>query len=205
MHFLNRLSELEYGGRGNLLKQGVAPRLTLMLAFVILVGGCPARSQERDQKEMRIKAVFLFRFTQFVEWPPDAFPDHSSPLIIGILGKDPFGHLLEQIVQNEKVQDREIVVRRVADAEKAKECHVVFIGESDRDGYVELLRQKETHYVLTVSDTEGFAEQGGAINFYVEKNKIGFEVNTESLKKAGLKASSKLLRLARIVSTSSLE
>ncbi len=164
-----------------------------------------ALSQSDAKTEYKFKAIYLYNLLQFVEWPLGSFPEQSSPIIIGILGEDPFGQVLDQTVQNEKVQNHEIAVRRFNDLDEVKECHLLFIGKSEKSRTDEVLRKMQKRDVLTVSEVEGFAEHGGAVNFYIEKNKLRFEVNTDALKKANLKVSSKFLRLAKIVGPSSSE
>ncbi|MBI1803439.1 MAG: YfiR family protein [Ignavibacteriae bacterium] len=189
------------------LLRGVGRKCSI-LTLTVLVTLClsqSALSQSDPKTEYKFKAVYLYNLLQFVEWPKESFQEESSPIVIGILGQDPFGQVLDQTVQNEKVQNHEIVVRRFTDPDEVKECHLLFMCKSEKDRFVQVLRKMENRNVLTVGEIEGFAEHGGAVNFYVEKSKLRFEVNTAALKKNNLKVSSKLLRLTRIVNSSSEE
>jgi hypothetical protein len=149
--------------------------------------------------EYQLKAVFLFNFTQFVEWPPSAFNDSHSPVTICVLGNDPFGTYLDEAVQEEKVNGRSLVVARLSQSDDVSGCHVLFISRSEAAHLKQLLKQLNGQRVLTVSDIEGFAEQGGVIGFFTLENKIRLRINMASAKRADLTISSKLLRPAEIV------
>ncbi|MEX1138051.1 MAG: YfiR family protein [Bacteroidota bacterium] len=159
-------------------------------------------SQSVHEIEYRFKAVYLFNFLQLIEWPQTAFASEESPLVVGILGKDPFGKLLDDVLKKERISVRPVVIRRYRDSEEVQNCHLLFISTSEGSRIPAILQQIRQWQTLTVSETEGFAGQGGGINFYVEKNRIRFEINVDALKRADLHASSKLLRLARIVNPS---
>jgi len=150
-------------------------------------------------KEYQVKAVFLFNFTQFVEWPTNAFPDARVPLTIGVLGDDPFGNFLKETVRGEKAGGRPIIVKHFSSAENLGNCQVLYISASEAKKVKTILAALKGRQILTVSDTVEFAENGGAIRFVTEQNKIHFRINLEAAKKAGLTISSKLLRLAEIV------
>ena len=115
------------------------------------------------------------------------------------MNQDPFANTLAQIVQGERINGRAIVVRKYHDMRNIKECHVLFIPKTEANNIDLILPSTEGSSVLTVGEVEGFAEEGGAVNFFVQDNKLRFEINPEVLKKANLQASSRLLRLAKIV------
>lgn len=170
------------------------------MAFALLLGSSPkAPAEAPSLKEYQVKAAFLFNFAQFVEWPTNAFPKAPAPFVIGILGNDPFGTALDEIVRGEKVSNRPFVVQRYQQTEEIKACHVLFINESSNKRLAEILAELKGKNILTVGDTEGFARQGGMICFMTEKNKIRFRINVEAAKSAGLTISSKLLKAAEIV------
>jgi hypothetical protein len=155
----------------------------------------PALAQEYE-----IKAVFLYNFAQFVEWPPEAFPDKSAPLVIGILGADPFGAYMDDVVRGETVNGRPFVIRRLARAEEVDGCHILFISNSESGHLDEILDSLKGKSVLTVGEMDGFSKFGGMIRFVTENNKVRLRINVTAAKTAGLKISSKLLRPAQIVS-----
>ncbi len=173
--------------------------LLLMMAGVRGFGAPPARPESGVSKEYQIKAVFLFNFVQFVRWPDAAFPESATPISIGILGDGPFASYLEQGVRGETVRGRPLVVRRSQELEELKTCHVLFVSRSERGNVAEILAALEGHSILTVGETEGFAAQGGIINFFLHENKVRFEINPDAARNRGLEIGSQLLNLAKIV------
>ncbi len=150
--------------------------------------------------EYKIKAVFLFNFAEFVEWPADSFPSGSSPLVIGIVGDDPFGSYLDEAVKGETINNRTIVIQRYGSAEEVSACQILFVSrsKSDRvDGVLDRLRGRP---ILTVSDMDNFTQHGGMIWFVMENNKVRLRINVRAIKGANLTISSKLLRPAEVVS-----
>lgn len=157
------------------------------------------RAQTTTSQEYQVKAAFLFNFAQFVEWPTNAFSNPQTPLVIGIIGDDPFGATLDEIVRGENVNGHPLVIQRFRQVEEIKTCHILFINSSEKNRAMEIIGQLKGRSVLTVGDTEGFATNGGMIRFVTEKNKIRFRVNLEAAKAANLTISSKLLKAAGIV------
>lgn len=149
--------------------------------------------------EYELKAVFLFRFAEFVEWPPQAFADAQAPLTICVLGDDPFGGYLDDTVRGEKVNDRPLLVRRLTDVDSASACHIVFISGSEHEQMRRDLAALKGRSILTVSDNDGFDRAGGMIGLALADNKIRLQVNPDAAKAADLKLSSKLLVTATIV------
>jgi hypothetical protein len=146
-----------------------------------------------------VEAVFLFNFSQFVDWPPQAFPDPNSPIVIGVLGSDPFGATLDDVVRGEMVNGHALVARRSQRIEELTDCHILFISSSERPGLESILKVLKGRSTLTVSDLQNFAHEGGIIGFVLEGNRIRLRINLEAAKAAGLTLSSKLLRPAQIV------
>jgi len=167
-----------------------------LLAAALLAGpALAARSPEKDA-EYGVKAAFLYNFAKFVDWPPSAFPERRFNLCI--LGDDPFGHLLDDIVANDSVGGRPIAVQRVARLADLPSCHLLFLGRLERERRREALAALRGTAVLTVGDADGFLADGGMVNFFLEDNKVRFEVNRAAVDKSPLKMSSKLLRVARV-------
>jgi hypothetical protein len=147
----------------------------------------------------QVEAVFLFNFSQFVEWPPQVFADPGSPIAICVLGSDPFGATLDEVVHGEVVKGRPLAVRRFQHIEELTDCQILFVSRSERERLQPILEKLKGRNILTVSDLEEFAGEGGVICFVVLDNKIRLRVNLEAAKAAGLTLSSKLLRPAQIV------
>ena len=166
-----------------------------------LAHGGGVAAQSAPTPEYRLKAIFLFNFAQFVEWPASAFPEPDTPLVIGVLGEDPFGPYLDETVRGETVNDHPLAVRRYRRVEEIGACHILFVSRAEQGHLGEILDSLKDRSVLTVSDADGFARRGGMIRFVTERNRIRFRVNLEAVRAADLTISSKLLRPAQIVST----
>ena len=181
----------------------------LIVALSISLSWAPgafAQSPEvSDSSEYLIKAGFIFNFAKFVEWPSNAFAQPDSPIVIGILGTDPFGTIIDKIVQDKKIGARGFVVKRLkwgTDLKELRECKILFIGASERAHMDELVQMLRGLPILTVGETPGFAERGGVIRFVLEDNRVRFEVNVVAARQADLTISSRLLTLARIIQQS---
>jgi len=166
---------------------------------VLLVAGPGLAAQGVQAPEYQVKAVFLFNFAQFVDWPPQVVPDSQAPLIIGILGHDPFGGILDVTVRGERRGPRPFEVRRYQRVEDIKACDILFISQSENDGLEEILLSLKNQPILTVSDSPRFAERGGMIHLVTERNRIRLKINLRAAQAANLTISSKLLRVAEIV------
>jgi hypothetical protein len=177
------------------LKKHPSIRFVLFTVFFFFQGPLVAQ----PAKEYQVKAVFLFNFTQFVDWPVDSFNEATSPFIICIFGEDPFGPYLEKIIAGEKVEEHTIIIKRVSKIEDAKGCHILFINASGVNRLKEILTSVEGQPILTVSDANNFAKNGGVIRMYTEDKKIKIRINLTAAKASELTISSKLLGIADIV------
>ena len=171
----------------------------VVVSALLLSGAIEMQAQTKISREYQIKAAFLFNFAQFVTWPPDAFTNAAAPFRIGILGEDPFGAFLDETVRNEKVNGHPLVVQRYRSAKDIKDCQILFVSRSESRRVKRILADLKDRNILTVGDMEDLVESGGIIRFSTEKNKIHFQVNLEAAKNANLTISSKMLRLAEIV------
>jgi hypothetical protein len=172
--------------------------LTLALTCLSAAGLCPARAHA-DSAEYRVKAAFLYNFSKFVEWPSSAFGGGDRPFVIGVLGNDPFGADLNRAVEGKMADGRPFAVRRYKRAADVQSCQILFVSESEKNKVAKLADGLENAHTLIVGDTDGFIQRGGAINFFLEDKKVRFEINPDAVSRAGLKVSSKLLALAKIV------
>ncbi len=144
--------------------------------------------------EYEVKAAFLYNFARFVEWPAQA--QTSGAVTLCILGADPFGADADMIAGKPVGQAR-LRVKRVSD-DQAAACQILFVASSERARLDRVLDEVKGRPVLTVGDSPGFAERGAVLNFYLEQNKVRFEVNIDAARRTGLVISSRLLRLARV-------
>lgn len=156
-------------------------------------------AQAVHASEAQVKAVFLLNFAQFVDWPPATAADSQAPLIIGILGDDPFNGFLDEAVRGERLHARPLVVRRYRRLEDVKACDILFISESEDERVDEILAALKNRPILTVSDAANFAQRGGIIRFVTAKSRVRLEINPDAAQGAHLTLSSKLLRLADLV------
>jgi len=169
--------------------------LLTMLAMGVTTSG----AQTLGSREYQIKAAFLYNFVKFIEWPPEAFPSTNAAINLCILGEDPFGDDLEQTMQDKIINGRAMVVQRLKAVQSLQGCHVLFVSASEQKRVTQILESLKGQSVLTVSEMERFAAIGGMINFTLQENKVRFEINVDVTERAGLKVSSKLLKLATII------
>ena len=170
--------------------------LFLMLAYSVLAHAAPVAEPIVD--EYQVKAAFLFNFAKFVEWPTEAFSDPDAPLVITVFGEDPFNGSLEA-VRGKLVNNRKLTIRRVKEIQDIGKSNVLFVSPSARKELARILEALQGQNVLTVGEDGVFTQCGGIINFVKEDNRVRFEVNVTAAERAGLKISSRLLALARIV------
>lgn len=172
------------------LKKILAPFLCVGMAVSFRVS-----AQSPEVTEYEVKAVFLSHFAEFIEWPRERFYSPKDPIMIGILGRDPFGEILDRAVSGIMVKERFLRVERIGLGEVPR-CHILFIGASEEGRLAGILRSLEGQAVLTVSDIEGFGDQGGMIHLVLVGKKVRFAVNKRAAERAGLTISSQLLKLA---------
>lgn len=169
---------------------------------LLLPGGPDASAQTAPSREYQIKAVFLFNFAQFVEWPAAAFAGANSPIVIGVLGENPFGGYLDDTVRDEKINSRPLEVQRYLQVDEIKTCHVLFISASEANRLEPILASLRSRSILIVGDADDFVQRGGMIRLAAAQNKIRLTINPEAAKAANLTISSKLLRSADVVTPS---
>lgn len=179
-------------------------RSRFMIAVLLclsLAGRANAQSSDSSESsEYLIKAGFIYNFAQLVQWPAGAFAQADSPIVIGIFGTDPFGGIIDRVVENKKLDGRSLVVKRLKRGASVKDCNILFVSASEAPHLDEVIQSTKGLPILTIGETPGFAVRGGIINLTLEGNKVRFEVNIDAAKQANLSISSRLLALARIVS-----
>jgi hypothetical protein len=170
--------------------------LRLFMAVGLIVA--PLRSEATHAPtEYEVKAAFIYNFSKYIQWPKGF--DTSKPFVIAIIGKDPFGVVLDDAVFGQKVQGRSVIIKRFTRIDDIPNCDILFVAASESSRLPQIFGTLHQAPVLTVGDVNRFAERGGMINLTTADNRIRFEVNVRALERAGLKAGSQLLRLARIV------
>jgi len=165
--------------------------------MALLRGACGAEAPT----EYQVKAVFVYNFSRFVEWPPQAFSAPDEPFVIGILGGDPFGARLDEAVRGEQIDRHPLLVRRFRNLGEIGDCRILYIDRSESAQLQQILAALAHRSTLTVSDLDGSSQRGVMIQFTTENNRIRLRINVESARASGLTISSKLLRSAEIVGT----
>ena len=179
----------------------VRPLFWLLLALMPLgARGEGGASTPPSAPESRtVKAAYVYNFTKFVDWAAeDGVTDRSSTVVVCVLGSDPVGSALDEIASLES-KGRPILVHHIQPGEIIPACHILYIGNSEAARLAAILAQVGQAGVLTVSDIPRFAEQGGMIGFALERGRVRVEINALRVRGAGLRISSKLLEVARIV------
>ena len=176
------------GDRIGLSALGAACVLVAMLA--------PAKAATEPERLTSFKAVFMYNFIDYVQWPEETSADVFK---VGILGKSPVEGPLREIARKRGAGSRKIQIDVFADIEQLQVCNMLFISSSFASQLEEVLDQLNEKSTLTISDTPGLANKGSAINFVLAKGKLKFEINRRRLYDAGLQVSSQLLKLAILV------
>lgn len=169
--------------------------LTLFLFFF----GC-ANVLHGQTSEYILKAGFMERFTRFIEWPGDSIQsDTTKPFIILVIGKNPFGENLKYVFSKTRIKNRKVFIRNAEKLDSTGYYHMIFIGNTSSRELRSILKYAQYKPIITVSETEGYGSQGVLINFFIENNKIRFEINQEAFRKSGLKVSHLLLNSAKLI------
>ena len=170
----------------------LAPLCLFALTIPLLTG----QGAQGAFSEYQVKAVFLYNFAKFVEWPP---ADQQGPVKIGVLGDDPFGDYLDDVIHKKTVRGRPIETRRFRSVNDLELCHILFISPSEAKRVPDIVAVLAGTPVLTVGEGRGFADEGGMIGLIVEGGKVRFDVNAKAARSSGIIVRSQLLDLARNV------
>jgi hypothetical protein len=182
-------------------RAGVADfALMCTILFLCLISNSIAlTAQTKSANEYQVKAAFLYNFAKFVDWPPSAFTDAKQPLEICVYGRDPFGTVLEDALLGKTIGERRVGLGRAMQFQDLAGCQIVFVGASAHESAPDLANRLKGRAVLLVGESDGFAASGGTIQFTIEDSRVHFVINPDAADRAGLKISSKLLALAKIV------
>ncbi len=173
--------------------------MMLMLSVVLTLALSPSAKAQRGAELNRLKAAFVFQFTNFVEWPDDAFEDDSSPFLIGIVGNDAVRDILAANVREKLVGGRKLIVRSFSSSSDLSSCQMIFVDDSEARSTSDIVDRYMDTPILTISDSDSFTKVGGVIRLYREASKLRIEINIDAAERADLKISSKLLSLSRVV------
>ena len=169
-----------------------------LTAACFLLAGHPAAYAQTQASASDVKAAFLYNFTKFIDWPPQAFAGANSPFFICIAG-DPFDGALERLVQGEVLDGRPLMVRHIKMREEVRGCQILYVPQDQAGFDAEMINAAGKEPVLTVGESASFINEGGMMRFVNSAGRIRFEINPDAAQRASLKISSRLLRLAEIV------
>ncbi|MCP4343448.1 MAG: YfiR family protein [Desulfobulbaceae bacterium] len=179
----------------------ISPRiykiLTLLVALLWIA--TPTHAQLQESKEQEIKAAFLVQFIKYVKWPSHCFAGADNPIVIGIIGPDPFGSTIDKISRSVSTKGRSVEVRRLRSLSGVNQCHILYISSEEPERIEEIITLLSNKPLILVSDRSDFLTLGGTIQFIKVDSKMRFAINTTNLKRKGLKISSKLLNVAHKV------
>ena len=184
-----------------LLRNIATRRLWRRFALLLIAGGLLGAAA--PVSEYQLKAVFLFNFAQFVEWPSAALPRENAPFVIGVLGKDPFGADLDDVVRGETVNRHALAVERYHKVAEVRDCQILFIAASERPQLEGILATLTGRSILTVTDADSPAMRGVMIALVRQDNRVRLRIDLQATKASNLTISSKLLRPAEIVGSGS--
>ena len=168
---------------------------------VLARAASPLHSGATEEREYPVKAAFLLHFIRYTTWPKESFQDDSSPIVVTVVGKDPFGDALENTFRGEEAHGRKIQIARLKEVPAEVAGHVLFCGELSKTEREALLARCDKRPVLLVGETQDFAQQGACINFYLQGKNARFEINPDAAAAAGLEISPAVLKFAKIVRT----
>ncbi len=169
--------------------------LRLFLVFLFWLGALAARAQQSRATESQVKAAYLYNFGKFVTWP-GATAGSGVSFDICVLGKDPFGAILDSTVAGGNIGEKHVTAKKISSLQESEHCRIVFVSSSEQARLKAILAAAKAGGTLTVSDIPHFADKGGMIEFVPQENRIRFEVNLPATEEAGLTLSSELLKVA---------
>jgi hypothetical protein len=173
-------------------------RLRALLS-AILFSSLACHGQSSGVAEYDVKATFLYDFAKFVDWPANTTASNRSPFVLCIVGADPFGSALDRIVRGQRIDQHEILIRRVRNSDDLTICQIAFVSRAENKNLPVILDRLKASSTLVVGDAQDFARRGGGIQLYLEDNAVHFSINVDSVQRSHLAISSNVLALATIV------
>ena len=168
------------------------------LPLIVLLFVDAAGARAAQPLEYEVKAAFLLNFAKFVEWGADAFSGPGDPVTLCVLGRDPFGEVLDETVRDEQVSNRPLMVRRLESDAASAGCHILFVSAHERARFASILKNVNTRRTLTVSDRVDFLDAGGHLAFFLEGSRVRFAANSDAVARFDYQVSSRVMQVARI-------
>ncbi len=176
------------------------PRFVCLSLLLLLGPGIPPTGQAAGPGEYQVKAAFLYHFANFVSWPTSTFEATDGQLRICLIGDDPFGQILDRTFANKSVGEHAFDIRRNPPTTDLLHCHMLYVPDTELSSFSKMRQHLTKGEVLAIGETREFLEQGGMVQFFMKDSKVKFAVNPDAINETKLTVSSKLLRLATIVS-----
>jgi hypothetical protein len=173
--------------------------LPLVLCVAQVIAPVTAWAQGDSVDEYRLKAAMLYHLTQFVEWPSSVYSDSHAPILLCVLGQDPFANSLTSTFPRETGSGRPMLIRHLEADTEISGCQILYVSSSERRTVAHIFSTLVGSSILTVGEMTQFAARGGIIQFSLEDQSVHFNINIDAASRARLKISSKLLALAQIV------
>ncbi|MBI1951519.1 MAG: YfiR family protein [Acidobacteria bacterium] len=174
--------------------------MVVCAALLAAPSGSPSAQPEPPPLfDQEVKASFVYTVAKFVDWPEEAFGAPAAPMVFAILGDDLIGDALQRVVEGKSVNGHPVTVVRAASLDNLAGCHVLFLGRSESPRLREILRHLQGANVLTVSEAERFALDGGVMGLTLDQNMVRFEVNVDAASRSRLAISSKILKLGKVI------
>lgn len=182
-------------------------RLLLQSAILLILLSVPTTQLQAIPSfadEYQLKAVFLYNFANFINWPEHVFANAETPFMICILGDDPFGEYLDIMIEEQQAKGRDLTISRLTDTQLSKinDCHILFISKLTNNSLMEIYHSTCRYPILTVSEDDNFMNSGGMIRFFNLNKRVRLEINPEAIEQTGLKADANLLNLSKITRAS---
>ncbi|NIA18913.1 MAG: DUF4154 domain-containing protein [Xanthomonadaceae bacterium] len=179
----------------------ISHRIHKFLTCLALVAclATPAGAGLSGSQAAKIQAAFLVQFSKYISWPAQSFSSPKAPIIIGILGRDPFGSAINKISRSFKANGRSIEIIRLRQTAEAGKCHILFVAPDQLGMMPAITAAIAGNPVLLVSSTDSFLSRGGMINFIIVGTKIRFDINRKNSRKCNLRISATLLKIAHQV------
>jgi uncharacterized protein DUF4154 len=180
-----------------------AARVLLCALLVMAIGWFAGTSvsiaEEPSLTKYQIEALFLFNFAKYVDWPAGAFTNAAAPIVIGVMGTDPFGDNLQHTIEGKAVNGRPFVIKHLTSDSDVSGCQILFVRDLEPSREDEILDKARALPVLTVAEAQPSTRNGSIINFVLKSGNVRLEINLAAAKKAGLTISSRLLAVADVV------
>lgn len=175
-------------------------RIFTFTAAAIVAASLASGTARTASNEGLIKASFVFNFIKFIDWPDKAFATPDPPVNLCIWGNAPVAEAIGALGAK-KAKNRDIDVQRLQNSKNIERCHVLFVAGASPTRLKALLGASHGKNILTISDVQDFAQRGGVIGLFLSGGKMRFAINRGAAEQSGLRISSQLLKLGKIVAT----